>query len=362
LVDRRVHGRFWMLRMGDVRFLRRLADGEVGNDRTSLSFPVVGFDESAFPGPKMRRRDDGALSAESYLVTLKGAPGGALDGASVTVGLSNMGGRWWGKVEANPSRFADPRGCSLLPLAEWPASVELMADAVWRLGVVPAIDVEQWRVKRLDLARDFRDVVAPEFYVRGLAPLRRSHNKRSGLWSDADCGTAQTLHVGSGAGMVRLYDQHAAYASKGAAVGSLRWEVEARRGWLDRHGVSCVGDVSVGRCEDIAWERWEWSRMGETVTGASNVVEAIERVVRQKGYFDSVGVWRPVSRTKADRALGLLVRESLGRSGPVSNDSHAEYERLKRYLGVTPSAELFEGADVSVAGRLDFEHGVEICA
>lgn len=355
--------------MGEVvSLVPRLAGSAVGCDRLSLSFPVVGFDRSAFDKMNGRQTGDGEWEIDTYSTMLRPHPEldgdetrGDYNGAAVMVGLKQVGPRWWGKVETNPSRFVDPAGCGLLPLLAIPDAVEACERAVWGLGVVPAVDAEAWRVKRVDVARDFEGVSAPGFYVQGLAALRRSYNKRSGVWSDAQCGAAQTLHVGSGAGMVRLYDQHAAYADKGADPGRLRWECEARPGWLDRHGVRVVSQLSVGRCEDIAADRWEWSRMGTEVTGAVNVVDRIDRLVTAGGYHDKrTGTWQKMSPAKARRLLGDLVAESLGAAWSSSNDARAEYERLKRHLGVVPSAELFQGADVRVAGRLDFEQGVEI--
>lgn len=345
-----------VLAVGKVLHLRsRPGGGDLGVDRLSLSFPLAAFDPSALPDGKMR---EGVVTAQRAQVT---SQDDRYDGLSVMVGASQVAGQWWGKVECNPSRMADPGGCSLLPLRETPVAVEAMADVVWSLGMVPAEDVEDWRVKRLDVARDFAGVVAPPFYIRGLANVKRPYAKRHGLWSDAGCGSAQTLHVGSGAGMVRLYDQHEAYAKKGADPGDVRWEVELRDGWLERHGVARCADLGVAKMEDAAAERWSWSRMGERVTGTVNVVEAIDRIVKAGGYAER-GEWVKVSPAVADRLLAQLLRESLGTSWKASNDSAARYERFKRHLGVVPSAELFKGADVSVSGYLDFDQGVEVAA
>ena len=348
-----VQGRFPCLTEGEsVQISDRRASGDLGIDRLSMSFPLLEFDPHDLP--EGWKADLHVSTGEVTGASVRRSAGedGPLSKVSVFVGVQRNQAGWWGKVEGNPARFADPAGCSVLPLQQADLAVGVMAEIANREGLAFAGDVEDWRVKRLDIARDFRGVAAPEFYVRGLDNVKRPYAKRRGIWSDANCGKAQTLHVGSGAGMVRLYDQHAAYADKGAPEGSLRWEVEAHAGWLERFGVERVRDLSVLRMESAAMDRWEWSRMGTTVTGAANVVEAIDRLVK-------IG---DLSPAKGDRLLGNLVRESLGTSWRTSKTTAAEYERFKRALGVVPSAELFQGADVEVRGRLDFDQGLEVAA
>lgn len=322
----------------------------VGLDRLSLSFGVEGFDPGLFETETVRSDPlTGEVTGWTRGVRLPGPVG-----ASVYVGVAEIAGRRVGKVECNPSRLADPAGCSLLPLDAWHASVRAMWEAA-SLVTVPIGRVGAASVKRVDVARDFRGVVAPEFFVRGLLNVRRPYAKKVGVWSDVHSGSAETLQVGSGAGMVRLYDQHAAYADRGAPAGAVRWECEARGGkdgWLARVGVRTVADVDEGVLRRLAAERWSWSRMGEVVTGTANVVEVIARKV-------AAG---EVSQSVADRVLGQLVRECLGQAGHVSNDTASSYEKYKRQWGIRPSADLFGGADVTYAARLDFETGSEVAA
>lgn len=285
-----------------------------------------------------------------------------IGGASAMLGLEEVdlgekgGVRRTAKVECNPSRIADPDGCTLLRVGDFHAAAAMMYEQLLTM-VDPACDLAMARVKRIDLARDFREVVAPEVYPRGLLNLRRPYAKRSFMYADPAKGNAETLFVGSGAGGVRLYDQHAAYAEKGAPEGSLRFEAEFRRDWLRRRGMECIADVGPGGLSLAAWDRWEWSQLGTQVTGVANVVDAVNALVRDGVLVTPSG--KP-SWSKAHRLLGMMVAEGLGVAMPAgSNRSAAEYGKLKRRLGVVPSAALF-AADQTARGRLDFATGREV--
>lgn len=290
-------------------------------------------------------------------------------GGSVFVGATRIPEKGWvGKVECNPARLYDPDGCSLLPVAEAKAAVARMFDVVERVGLVPMTDPGEGRVKRVDVARDFREVGIPSFYVRGLQNLRRPHARASYTYNNAQRNSAETLWVGSKTGGVRLYDQHEAYADKGAPRGSLRWEAEARGGWLERHGIRAVADLHAGAVQELADYRWEWSRMGTEVTGTANVVDAVERLICRHprglhGKRECEDWCDGLTRAKADRLLGQMVREALGVAAPSATNTASEYNRWKDRLGIVPSAELFSSAaEVPVTGRLDWTTGLEVAA
>ena len=324
-----------------------------GIDRISVSFDVADatrfeartWSATVGDGPDaVGRRSSGRTVAEV----------GRHEGASVFLGLAEVAGRLIAKVEANPSRWADPGGCSLLPVDQVenvPHALLLMAE---RAGIVPGIDsLEEVRVKRVDVARDLRGVTVPSVMLRALLGVRRTYARNSVLWSDPRKNGAETLSVGSGAGLVRLYDQHAAYPGKGAEPGSLRFEVQARKGWLDSAGIRTAEDLTARRLDDLARNRWEWARMGETVTGTANVVAAVEGKVR-------AGEWSP---TMADRLLGQLLRESLGIPRPTNGHTSSKYEAMKRELGLTTAEDLGSVLpDATVRARLDYESGYEVAA
>ena len=232
-----------------------------------------------------------------------------------------------------------------------PHAILTMAE---RAGIVPAIDsLEDVRVKRVDVARDLRGVTVPSVMLRALLGVRRTYARNSVLWSDPRRNGAETLAVGSGAGLVRLYDQHAAYREKGAPEGSLRFEVQARKGWLNAAGIHTAADLTARRLDDLARHRWEWARMGETVTGTANVVAAVEGKVRS-------GEWSP---TMADRLLGQMLRESLGIPRAMNGHTASKYEQMKRELRLTTAEDLGSVLpDATVRARLDYESGFEVAA
>jgi hypothetical protein len=79
--------------------------------------------------------------------------------------------------------------------------------------------------------------------------------------------------VGSKVGCVRLYDKAAESRGK-AASGTLRWEAEARVGWLRNYGEICkASDVTREKIGNLAMNRWEWSAMGAEVSGEAAVVQ-----------------------------------------------------------------------------------------
>lgn len=288
-------------------------------------------------------------------------------GCSVFVGLAEVPERGWvGKVEGNPARHLDPGGCSLAPAEVVLDVLGEMFSTAEGLGVQIRTDPQDARVKRLDVARDFRGVGIPSFYVRGLQNIKRTHARSSYTYNNPQRNAAETLWVGSKTGGARLYDQWEAYGDKGAPQGSLRFEVEARGGWLDKVGIRSVGDVSASAVERLALTRWEWSKMGTRVEGAASVVDAVERMICRhprgaRGLRDCG--CDGLTRARADRLLGQLVRESLGVSATLSKSSASEYNKLKDLLGVVPSAELLSSAcSVSVAGRLDYASGLEVAA
>lgn len=323
----------------------------VGVDRLSLSFPVLAV-RALDHEWSSHQLTNGRPSASTVL---------DLDGAKVMVGITSLPKEdgttgVWAKVEGNPSRLSDPDGCSLLPFD----SVQDAARVMWEVArafVAPACPLEAARVKRLDVARDFTDVQVPAVYVRGLLNLKRAYARKSFMYSNPQAGNAETLFVGSKSGGVRLYDQHQAYAEKGAAEGSVRWEVEARADWLERLGMARLGDVQPHRLETMGWDRWDWSAMGTAVTGAGNVVELVQALAREGHIATPSG--KP-SWAKADRLLGQLVREGFGVSAPAAKGTTAEYNKLKKLLGIVPTADLLSVKDSTVMGRLDFATGREV--
>lgn len=267
------------------------------------------------------------------------------DDVRVFVGVASIADRLIGKVECNPSRLDDPAGCSLLPLDGLGWAVQVMAEYAAQL-VEPGGPLDAWRVKRIDLARDFRGVRDPARYVHGLRPVHRPYARRVGVWSDPSSGNAQTLHAGSGAGMVRLYDQHEAYAHRGAPAGALRWEVEARSDWLGRIAdVRTVADLQPSTLDGLMVDRWEWSAMGHEVASAVGLVERVGQL--------------GLSPAREQRLIGQLVQECYGVAPRLASKQASEYRKLKRQLGLVPSVDLLQVAGHE-RSRLDWWSGQEV--
>ncbi len=365
---------------GQIRLLtgaesvQNLAGGPgLGLDRLSLVFPLVrepGHPELSRTEPAQLpghlERGPAAYRGAVPVEWAEDARGARVPLVSVWVSAACLGGEWYGKVEANPSRLLDPEGCSVAPLESLHDCAERMVTAGSEL-VSPRVDWDEARVSRVDVARRFHGVRSPGFYVRGLLNIKRPYARRSYVYADPARLSAETLAVGSGAGMVRLYDEHAAHAAQGSPEGSLRWEVEARGDWLARGARELtVGRLDAVRLRRLAEQRWEWSGMWREVRATVDVVEAVERLVcrhprgeRGRRVCGCDGLTRAV----ADRLLGQMVREALSVAGRQSRTTDADYESLKRRLGIVPSADLFAGGTtVSVAGRLDWESGTELAA
>lgn len=323
----------------------------VGVDRLSLSFPIApNPDPDFFNTHTLRRAGDRHSWSGSTQIQLA-------KGASVYFGAMEVQeDTWWGKVEWNPSRIEDPGGCSLADVA----STRSSAGAVW--GMVhtlmgPQCDLEEARVKRIDLARDFAGVTQPAYLLAGLAKERRPHARRTGVWSAHDRGGAATLHAGSNAGMVRLYDQHEAYAEKGAAAGSMRVEAQFGTGWLGgstpttgkaRPELKILAELASDRCREMFRERYDWSRFGVPVAGTDAVNTRAMQLVAEGRY-------------SAAEMRGCLAEMYLRASGHVSMTSKAtaaKFNRFIRDLGVTLPAG--DQLDSGMTVRLDLEAGTEV--
>lgn len=371
--------------MGEVRALRPgfplLTEGEsvtlcadepqgsFGVDRLSVSFPVDSVSVERFHQRTVNGHGEGARPLLGDRIVMAWRKDGRPDqppkvAASIFVGATKIEGKWWGKLETNPSRILDPDGYSLADVSTCGMVAEVMADVASDF-FRPAEDSSEWSVKRVDVARDFTGVVSPGFYVRGLLNVRRPYAKKTYLYADPSKGNAETLYAGSGAGGVRLYDQHAAYADKGAPEGSLRWEVEARGDWLSRscgeEGAVRLALLTAENLRRLGRERWEWSGMGTKVEATVNVVEAIERMICVGHKGPDCPKDEHVTRAKADRLLGQLVRESFGIAS-TDRMTEVRYRALREAVGAIPAAELFAASSVTVAGRLDYVSGLEVAA
>ncbi len=323
--------------------------GFLGVDKVALSFPLRSFEPDPTAWGKRTESDPATPSA---VLTLSGTVtlGQGDDEVTAFVGVREVpehpACQWWGKVELNPSRIFDPGGYGLASISQLRPAVEGVAAAAGALLEPEDRDVGGWSVKRLDVARDFGGVEAAPTLIRALAPIHRPWARRNLVHADPSRLGAQTLMVGSGAGVVRLYDKHAE-TSGVAPEGSVRWEAECRSGWLSAYGgVKRLDDVNDERAGVLARDRWEWSQMGAEVAGdLSRLVDRVrasDLTVREQAGF-----------------LGWLVMQAAGEAWvPGSRTTLAKYRRVQRQLGIAAPTDLVTTG--AVVRRLDWDTGREV--
>jgi hypothetical protein len=175
----------------------------------------------------------------------------------------------------------------------------------------------------------------------------RAWSRRNLVHADPLRNRAETLMVGSGAGVARLYDKHRETEGR-APVGTVRFEAECRPGWCEKYGeIRRLSDVTTEKVSALARNRWDWSAMGTEVVSSGVVL--LKRL-------DDAGL----SPAKKRGFIGWLVEQSVGIPSPIGTETHAEYRRIQRDLGIVAS-EVFGGAGgLQVMSRLDFDEGTEL--
>jgi hypothetical protein len=342
--------------------------GDFGVDRLSVAFPLADWshDPEVWGGGITRRPGPGGSTSWNASVALgrsvdqnaKKLGGGELP--SIFVGVMERPGMPlpWGKIEYNPARVVDPDGVTLCPPEDVRATLREAVTTALQL-VKPSVPLSDMRVRRLDVARDFQEVQSPSFYVRGLLNVRRPWARYSAVYNDPGKGGAESLRVGSGAGLVRLYDKNEESPEK-AKAGHLRWEAECRRGWAERYGdVTTVADLTTDNVRHLAIDRWDWSSMGVEVAATDRVIDKILRAGHRadclKGCADHL------SPAEQRGFYGYLVFTARGWPTRVSKSTGAKYGRIARELCITLSVDAPEAADESACvGRLDWVSGREV--
>ena len=321
---------------------------DLGIDRLSVSFPVYAY--QAEP-EAWNRRSMASVGPDAETRTLMGSV--KVGGVSVMVGMQEryVDGTMMqrtGKIEYNPSRIVDPDGCGLATLDETADSFDVVLAAAEQL-VSPGDEPANFRVKRLDLARDFHGIEQPATLIRGLSCLHRPYARKNLIHADPAKNGAQTIVVGGKQSSVRLYDKAEETKTRAnrAEPGTIRWEAENRKGWLSNYGaVERLRDLDPVRVAVLADNRWEWSQMGAEVAG--DLARLVERVHES-------------DLTAAERRgfLGWLVEQAAGmEGGSMSSATLAKYRRLQRRLGIVAPVDL--AGTVTVLRRLDWATGTEV--
>ena len=239
---------------------RWLADRKVGIDRFSISFPLAGFerDEGAWEACEVVHGVDRATGRRAPVKRRWKASVPVSETSRAFIGVNDepeASPRYWGKVEFNPSRVVDPEGWGVAsPSLSFDLIRPVIEQAISLLE--PDGDEDRWLVKRLDVARDFSGVDGVSSVIAGLGPVRRPWARRNLVHADPSRHGAQTLMVGSGAGVVRLYDKWAETEGR-APEGVVRRELEARARWVQRYGgVRTVADLGPVALRALVENRW----------------------------------------------------------------------------------------------------------
>ncbi len=321
--------------------------GSFGVDRLSVSCRAYDFDSgaSSWTGHQERFSDEGVRVSETFSRSVEVVPGVSAFVSVMRRFEQSVLAPVFAKVEFNPARVADPGGHSLASVVDTFASFALALDAASRVvEFVDGDDLSSFRLKRLDVARDFHDVFAPSALIRGLAPIPRRWARKNLVHADPARHGAQTLLVGSGAGEARLYDKFE--ETKGAVPpGTLRCEFESRSDWVSKYGgMSSLGDLDDGRLERLARDRWEWSAMGVEVKSVNAVVEMVAR--------------SGLSAREQCSFLGWLVTQSTDFGFVPSNKTLAKYRKVQRELNVAFGADFV--SSIGFSSRLDWDSGTVV--
>lgn len=308
-----------------------------------MSFPVRSFTRDVTAWSSVSRSYPGRESERQNFGTSE-----KIGGAAGFVGVSVIGatGAIVGKVEFNPSKVRDGRRWEMASAGELKPALRAAMKVAGEF-MTPVSSMEEARVRRLDVGRDFAEVGRSGELIRGLAPIPRPWARRNLVHADPSRNGAQTLMVGSGAGVARLYDKTAETAGK-APEGTVRFEAQCRSDWCENYGgIRYAGDLTEASVTALALNRWEWSSMGAEVAGLARVVD---QVMSADGLTDR-------ERTMF---LGYLVRQAAGDSlGVTSSATLAKYRGLQRRLGIVADPGLLDATD-GVTSRLDWESGREV--
>ncbi len=324
---------------------------ELGIDHLTVQFLVDDFDSSEgswdwssrYPS---KRHNDGSFLRESYSRRVEIVPGAeALVKVSVRkVGLNSF--MSFGFIEFNPARVVNSQGYGLATVED---TLGALTDAVKASTcVLTPVNSDEWtsyKIRRIDVARDFHGVRFPSALIRGLAPIHRKSSRVNAVYSDPLSAGAQTLIVGTQkSGLVRLYDKSA--QTKGAVEpGTVRWEVQARQEWATRYGgLQTIEDLALRGIHDLARNRWEWSAMGSEVTSIAGMVSAVL----------SLGL----KEHQATTFVGYLVRQAAFCPWILSPSPAKKYRDLQGDLGIVVTAGAIDS--LLFSSRLDWESSTEI--
>ena len=256
-------------------------------------------------------------------------------------------------VEASVPRLL--RGDNLSPATPpevLSALSQLESAVVQQLGAVGA--PANWRVYRLDVTRDFRDVTARALLLDGLAVLPVAHAKVRQQYRGPR-GDTQTLRGGTpGRYMATLYDKHEECLARGngvgqvAAAGHVRCEVSLRRPVLRDVGLTTVASVTATAIEQVARSYFRRCGYDRQVRGMSRAMMEVH--LHMDDLSDS-------ERRKIPKMLGILQMQAVGLDPMACSGTLKVHLDLARRLGLS-AADFVNPGGHSL--RLDFDSGTQV--
>jgi hypothetical protein len=227
-------------------------------------------------------------------------------------------------MDLNPSRVLDPDDWGLLTPDALPNLMAVVEEAVQSdLGIQIVGELADARVTRLDVARDF-EVRQPSRFIVALAPYKRAHVRQDHhLWFDGKRDRWTALYIGGKkTSFVRLYIKDRALSPSSADDSEiLRFEVQARRHWLDTHGMRTLRDITYESAWSLLEDRWTWAKLGRDVVHPSLLVDRLKREagldpVRQLAF------------------LGWVVQQQNGHASELPDGWEREFTEILDRVGV----------------------------
>lgn len=359
-------------------------------DTVGIALPVADFDRVGCTHQIVAE----GTEAESHRYRRPLAGGGFIG-----TGVGQMA---W--LEASLPKRADPDGDNSVALDLEPAMDvlrDLVAEALQFIDLEPGTVIDDGKVVRLDLVRDFFGVDRQTELLDGLASVVQPGRAKVRRFADPSANRAETVRVGPRAWGCTLYDKHTETGGK-APAGQVRFEARLHHDQLTSRfstdlgaRVNSVADLlrmsGSGRAEVYHMGRAHLPPKGaagpsinlRVVKGGGRRIErhsdggaALARA--QRGWFERVGFHLEVRAphelatklaaahfTSAEAASLWAFLTLPGWAASCSRNTRSKYRRMALDLGVAPA---FDGelvrydAAEGVRLRLDYDTGTMVAA
>ena len=263
------------------------------------------------------------------------------------------------RIEFSAPTVLDGHNCEPLPLRMLPEVVDTVLNEIRRhLTGVPAI--KDFRLIRIDIVRDFRDVASIDRTLHGLSSLpvtwaTQNDHLQKGItreWQTFTRGSPSQWTVrgyGKSAQLQQLaqrddYRHDLLLKLAGEAVGVLRWELELHADVLKKNGLRTLLDLSPHAVHKLTTYYFERSRFGDIFSGFNRLHDIVQEL-RATG--------------RAPEARGLvtyLTTGLLGTDDLYCFNQNNQYKKLAREYSLTPDDVIGHFAP----HRLDFAMGREL--